>query len=66
MTWAMLVPKKGIEFPWIAKRAAKFVDQLEHSDGRRRYTGCMDERDNTLILEFGEKVLHMHAKPERG
>ena len=30
MTWAMLVPRKGTEFPWIAKRAAKFIDQLGH------------------------------------
>ena len=28
MTWAMLVPRKVTEFPWIANRAAKFVDQL--------------------------------------
>ena len=28
MTWAMLVPRKGTEFPWIAKRAARFIDQL--------------------------------------
>ena len=31
MTWAMLVPRKGTEFPWIAKRAAKFIDQLGHN-----------------------------------
>ena len=31
MTWAMLVPRKRTEFPWIAKSAAKFIDQLEHS-----------------------------------
>ena len=30
MTWAMLVPRKGTELPWIAKRAAKFVGQLCH------------------------------------
>ena len=27
-TWAMLVPRKGKECPWIAKRAARFIDQL--------------------------------------
>ena len=32
MTWAMLVPRKGTEFPWIAKRAAKFIDQLGHNE----------------------------------
>ena len=31
MTWAMLVPRKGTEFPWIARRAAKFIDQLGHN-----------------------------------
>ena len=29
--WATLVPRKGTEFPWIAKRAAKFIDQLGHN-----------------------------------
>ena len=31
MTWAMLVPRKGTEFQGIAKRAAKFIDQLGHN-----------------------------------
>ena len=31
MTWAMLVPRRGTEFPWIAKRSAKFIDQLGHN-----------------------------------
>ena len=31
MTWAMLVPRKGTEFSWIAKRAARFIDQLGHN-----------------------------------
>ena len=31
MTWAMLVPRKGTEFSSIAKRAARFVDQLGHN-----------------------------------
>ena len=31
MTWAMLVPRKRTEFPWIVKRAAKFIDQLGHN-----------------------------------
>ena len=30
MPWAMLVPRKGTEFPWVAKRAARFIDQLGH------------------------------------
>ena len=31
MTSAMLVPRNGTEFPWIAKRASKFIDQLGHN-----------------------------------
>ena len=31
MTWAMLVPRKGTGFQWIAKRAASFIDQLGHN-----------------------------------
>ena len=31
MTRAMLVPRKGTEFPWIAKRAARFIDQVGHN-----------------------------------
>ena len=31
MTWAMLVPRKGTEFLWIAKRAAVFVGMLNSS-----------------------------------
>ena len=33
---------------------------------RRRRTGCMGERTSHLILEFGEKILSMPAKPARG
>ena len=41
MTWAILVPRKGTEFPWIARRAAKFIDQL----GRNRVTlRCDNQR----------------------
>ena len=36
MTWVMLVQRRGTEFPWIAKTAAKFIDQIGttelHSD----------------------------------
>ena len=31
MTWAMLLPRKGTEFPWVAKRAARFIDQFGHN-----------------------------------
>ena len=150
MTWAMLVPRKGTEFPWIAKRAARFIDQLggnrsvgkgnrtspqegcqtvpkrppvgerksngiiehavelvagqartlkaalEHrfgtrippdanmlcwlvefaaylmnrcdfgSDGKTPLQRLHLRRDNTPILEFGQKILYMPAKPSRG
>ena len=36
----MLVPRRGTEFPWIAKRAAKFIDQLGHN---RVTLGCDNE-----------------------
>ena len=28
MTWATLVPSKGTDFTWVAKRGARFIDQL--------------------------------------
>ena len=31
ITLAMPVPRKGAGFPWIARRAAKFIDQLGHN-----------------------------------
>ena len=31
MTWAMLLPRKGTEFPWVAKRAARFIDHFGHN-----------------------------------
>ena len=150
MTWAMLVPRKGTESPWIAKGAARFIDQLGHnrvtlrcynepaieegsqtfperppvgesqsngiieravvlvagqartlnaalehrmgtrvppnarilcwlvefaaylmngcdigSDGKTPLQRLHDRRDNTPILEFGEKILYMPAKPAR-
>ena len=37
MTWAMLVPRKGDEFRWISKRAAKFINQLGHNRVTLRY-----------------------------
>ena len=40
MTWAVLVPRKGTEFLWIAKRSAKFIDQFGHN---RVTLGCDNE-----------------------
>ena len=44
MTWAMLISRKGTEFAWIAKIAAKFIDQLGHNRVTLR---C----DNELAIE---------------
>ena len=138
MTWAMLAPRKGTEFPCIAKRAAKFIDQLGHtrgsqtvperppvresqsngiieraaglvagqarllqaalehrmwtrvppdartlcwlvefaaylmsrcdigSDGKTPLQRLHRRKYNTPIMEFGEKILYMPAKPARG
>ena len=146
MTWAMLVPRRGTAFPWIAKRAARFIDHLGHnrdtlrcdndpavgkgnrastpsrkpdcsreaasgrkpvqvrtpnaalevrigvnvppharilcwlvelaaylmngcdigSDGKTPPLRLHGRRDNTPILEFGEKILYMPAKQARG
>ena len=38
---AMLVPRKGTEISWIARRAAKFIDQLGHN---RVTLGCNNEQ----------------------
>ena len=46
MTWAMLVPRKGTEFPWIAKSAAKFIDQLGHNRVTLR---CDNEREIEVL-----------------
>ena len=52
MTWAMLVPRKGTEFPWIAKRAARFIDQLGHN----RFTLRCDNEPaiEALAREIGQ------------
>ena len=64
MTWAMLVPRGGTEFPWIAKTAAKFIDQLGHN---RVTLGCDNEpaiealaRDIAQVLQERSQTL-----PER-
>ena len=44
MTWAKLVPTKGTEFTWNAKKAAKFIDQLRHN-------GVMLRCENELAIE---------------
>ena len=55
MTWAMLVPRKGTEFPWIAKRAAKFIDQLGHN--RVTLSGATTSRHLKHWLERMHKLV---------
>ena len=80
MTKAMLFPRNGSEFPWIAKRTAKFIDQLGHNrvthrcdnepatsaDGMTPLHRLHGRRDNTPIPEFGVKILYNLAKPAGG
>ena len=49
MTWAMLVPRNGTEFPWIAKR---FIDELGHN----RFTLRCDNEPaiEALAREIGQ------------
>ena len=50
MTWAMLLPRKeGTEFPWIAKRAARFIDQF----------GL-----NEITLRWGDRTSSPRGKPD--
>ena len=55
MAWAVLVPRKGTEFPWIAKRAARFIDQLGHNRVALR---C----DNEPAIEALAREIGKHAK----
>ena len=59
MTWAMLVPRQGTEFPWIARRAAKFIDQLGHNRVTLR---C----DNEPAIEaLPREIAHARKKEAR-
>ena len=64
MTWAMLVPRKGSEFPWIAKRAANFIDQLRHN---RVSLKCDDEPAIEALAKEIEQARQegSQAVPER-
>ena len=57
MTWAMFVLRQGTEFPWIATRAAKFIDQLGHITVTLR---C----DNESAIGVGGGESHRPAKKE--
>ena len=52
MTWARLVPRKETEFPWIAKRTARFIDQLRHN--RVTLRGDNEPAIEALAREIGQ------------
>ena len=63
MTWAMLVPRKGTEFLWIAKSAAKFIDQLGHNRATLR---CDNEQAiEALARDRTSSPSGMSDRPER-
>ena len=52
MTWAMLIPRQGTEFPCIAKRAARIKNQLGHNTVKLR---CVSEPAiEALAREIGQ------------
>ena len=58
MTWAMLVPRKETEFPWIGKRAARFIDQLlARETAQARQEGCQIVPERPPV---GEPVQRNH------
>ena len=61
ISWAMLVPRKGTEFPWIAKRAARFIDQLWHD----KVTLRCDNEPAIGALAMGNRTSSPRGKPYR-
>ena len=52
---------------WLVEFAAYLMNRCDiGSDGKTPLQWLHGRRDNTLILEFGEKILYMLAKPARG
>ena len=63
MTWTMLVPRKGTEFPWIAKRAARFIDQRVTTSQRlKRWQGKSDKRAKKEARLFQRGPPHHHRR----
>ena len=62
MTWAVLVPRKGTEFPWIAKRAVKFIDQPGHN---RVTVRCDNEPAIVALARFCTSSSRRVSVPER-
>ena len=52
---------------WLVEFAAYLMNRCDvGSDGKTPLQRLHDRRDNTPILEFGEKILYMPRKPARG
>ena len=52
---------------WLVEFAAYLMNRCDiGSDGKTPLQRLHGRRDNTPILEFGEKILYMPAKPARG
>ena len=59
-------PDAGI-LCWLAEFAAYLMNQCDvGSDGKTPLQRLRGRRDNTPILEFGEKILYLPPKPARG
>ena len=72
MTWAMLVPRRGTEFAWIARRAAKFLislGTLRASDEQMRHADCVDKGTRHRFWNLGRTFcicLPNHQEEESG
>ena len=61
------VPSKGRILCWLVEFAAYLMNRCDiGSDGKTPQRRLHGRRDKTPILEFGEKILYMPAKPARG
>ena len=61
------VPPDARILCWLVDFAAYLVNRCDiGSDGKTPLHRLHGRKDNTTILEFGEKILHLPAKPARG
>ena len=61
------IPPDARMLCWLVEFAAYLMNRCDiGSDGKTPQQRLHGRRDNTPILEFGEKILYMRAKPARG
>ena len=61
------VPPDARILCWLVEFAAYLMNRCDiGSDGKTTLQRLHGRKDNTLVLEFGEKILYMPAKPGRG